>query len=394
MTEGTYHPICSDHDFFLEVFDEDKGHISHLPHLIMPTGAAVFKYVMDVLGLPGGIWTEEPRFDESGDLPDTKLSLTDTFRLWGLEANQEQLFRNGGIAPLGHMGLVFNLATTDETLQGLVDCVTDNPQPHLDDRWDYVIENIDDFRWAYITIAYEDPLAALIVRPGGHEWIDALKNVLDRNSIPHTRVITQDGRETWILNDALRELCRLDYEAAKASDWKPAEIKPPPPLSSEEEALKEKLEPIADAVYWSEDSWVLVVVNNDSLEQCCQLTGSGEKEVVITAYLDVTDEGLKLLPAMERLVSFATGRPVTTAGLSELVRHPNLRILKLVEIQLNPDELSRMQHFAVFPSLEELEIDGVELSDKDIDNIKKIESLKTLVIDGEYVKGSEPIWDE
>jgi hypothetical protein len=214
MLDHNLSPIRSDHDFFLYVFEEGKGEIAHLPNVVLPTGREEFQVVSNSIGRPAGIWSEEANFDADGRYPGIRYSVADTFRFWALDRNREQFHRSAGIAPLNHMGIILDIEAPDGVLEGLASCSSEGPQPHLNAQWDYLVRNIEQFRWAYVTIAYEEPLAIVIARPSDRDWLENIKTDLTARQIPHSSIVSIAGKTTWDLGEGLRKVCRLNFDEA------------------------------------------------------------------------------------------------------------------------------------------------------------------------------------
>ncbi|MBX9625027.1 MAG: hypothetical protein K2X82_14565 [Gemmataceae bacterium] len=200
----------SDDDVFRAVFGEHQPLIHSLPHLMLPAKKRSLEIVLRAIERMGAVWHDYPLFDKAGDPPDLRLSQHEVFRLWGLPANQELMWKHGWHAKLGSFTAILDLETSEDVLEKL------NPfdpaaTVYVEPDFPQVLDHLDQLRWAYIPLWDELPLVLFATRPEDGNWVKGVEQVARDEGLPYTRVVLEGGRQTWKLSPALRQLCRLEY---------------------------------------------------------------------------------------------------------------------------------------------------------------------------------------
>jgi hypothetical protein len=382
--------LRSDDDVLQWIFDGLLPDVHPLPNLVLPTWKRSLELVLKVIGQTGGIWGDDPRYDERGEHYFNIRNPATAFRLWATPPNQEYVRDHGFHSKLGLFTFILDVETPQTVLETF-----DRAGYSFPVAFPLIVKLIGQLRWVYVPLWDEVPLALFVTRPEDGAWVHRLEQSLQHEGIPYSRIALEGGRETWHLNDELRKLCRLDYGASPdpESDHRmtaPA-IEEDVPLPPAEERIVNELRQLEGVILsWNEDSWCFDVETEAELLQVCKSVQPIDRKVILavnTSYPSVTNDGLAKIPTLDQLVEFSAGPPVTAEGLRDLVRHRNLRKIETTRIPFTGHDVALLRGFAVFPRVDELEIDLVDLGDDVKGQIKSNPAIRKFSTDGELIKG-------
>jgi hypothetical protein len=168
---------------------------SHLPNIVMPSYPKTLKYILRVISRKGCQWINQPPYDRTDHIDDD----AEYMHLWSKTDNQNYLIENGCYYPQ----IVLDANTNIDLLKQL---------PSGDeDTFIYLIKNIDIYRWFYMPMSDEESIAIFICCILDRPWIERITQKFDNVHIPYTMVVKQGDRDTWKLNDELRNHWKYMY---------------------------------------------------------------------------------------------------------------------------------------------------------------------------------------
>jgi hypothetical protein len=181
--------------FFKEMLGPPLLSFSHLPNIVMPAYPKALKYILRVISRKGCICFDEPPYDRTDYMYDDEKYL----HLWSKTDNQNYLIENGCYYPQ----FVLDANTNIDLLNQLR--ISD------EDSFLYLIKNIDIYRWFYMPMSDEESIAIFICRILDRPWIERITQKFDNVHIPYTMVVKQGDKDTWQLNDELRNHWKYTY---------------------------------------------------------------------------------------------------------------------------------------------------------------------------------------
>jgi hypothetical protein len=182
-----------DHEYFRRILGQSLPSISCLPNIVMPTTSKVIKYILRSITRKGCICFNEPPYDRTDYVYEDAKYLY----LWAKKENQNYLMENGCYYPQ----FVID-ANTDINLLSLLNN-TDT------DLFTYLVNNIEQYRWFYMPMSDEVSVSIFICRMLDKQWIIQIAQKFDNVGIPYTQIISQGNRDTWRLNNELRDIWKI-----------------------------------------------------------------------------------------------------------------------------------------------------------------------------------------
>lgn len=390
MNSRSDYRLLSDNDVLDYVMGDITPPITNWPHLVLPAGPESLRRIASLVSCKMAFWGMPPPYCDDGapyaprDDP-TRFQLED----WCPEINQTWLMESGGYATSAGFAMYLSAGLPGTVFEALWKSIPGDQIPDFELVWPGVARHLGTIRWVYIRLSDEYPLSIFVTRASDHKWVEELKSSLREDGLSFTSIVQEGGRQTWHLNHELRQLCGLNYKAAARIPVRQPSMTLLSPLSPEEENVREQAAKMDVSVHWWHDGWWFEVPDDERLLNICKLLVESSRPLSLTAVENVTNEGLRRIPTLASLREVTLTPPVNGAGLLELTRQPHLQKLSICEIRLTPQELSALGHFAVFSNLEVLELDFVEMPEEELEKIKAVQSIKTVIVDGDYLKGVE-----
>jgi hypothetical protein len=201
--------IRSDHDLLRFTFAESQPNVHHLPHLVMPAWKRSLEIALQTVDCTGGVWGDYPRWDETGEPSALELGSLSRWLSWKASPNQADLREHGFHAKLGCFTAVIDVGTPWHVIESLGQSIPKNRVPFIDKVLPEIIRNIEALRWMYAPLSDEIPLALFVTASRDEHWVQRVEKSLQEERIPYTRIVEEGGRETWHLDDELRQLCLM-----------------------------------------------------------------------------------------------------------------------------------------------------------------------------------------
>jgi hypothetical protein len=205
--------IKSDDDLLRVILGDKQSGVHRLPHLVMPSWKRSLEVVLDTLHCAAGVWGDYPLSDEGGAPNLLDPGSVDCWRLWKAEANQTYVREHGFHAKLGCFTAVIDSETSWDVINTLRHAVPKNAVPFIQDILPAIVRNIDRLRWTYMPLWDEVPLAMFVMRPEDAQLVSRIKEILNKEQIPHSRIVKEGQKETWNLGARIRRLCGLEGNA-------------------------------------------------------------------------------------------------------------------------------------------------------------------------------------